>query len=76
MPQIGVPTKVRWNEIAKVGMPPDDLRFYPNGPNLVPRTFLCRGEWSIFTSRMYSDGSGFSEEDGDGATAWAIIDGF
>lgn len=76
MPKVGEPSRVKWNEIARVGMPSAELQNYPVGPNVVPRIFLCRGEWSIFTSRMHSDGSGFDQEDDDVVQAWAIIDGF
>lgn len=67
-------TKVKWNEIAKVGMPPKELRFI--GVNEVERTFLCRGEYSIFTSPVFGDGSGFVDEGDDTVQAWAIVDGF
>ena len=76
MSKFGVPTKVRWNEISKVGMPPPELRTYSIGPNLVSRTFLCRGEWTLFTGRVHADGSGFQGEDDDVVQAWAVIDGF
>lgn len=65
MTKVGAPTKVKWNEMARVGRPPVDLRTVSIGPNAVPRTFLCRGEWSIFTSCMHDDGSGFAEESND-----------
>ncbi|TXH00080.1 MAG: hypothetical protein E6R08_01185 [Nevskiaceae bacterium] len=76
MPRVGEQTKVKWHEIAQVGTPPLELRSYAVGPNVVPRIFLCRGEWSIFTSRMHSDGSGFEQQEDDVVQAWAIIDGF
>ena len=76
MTDIAAPTQVKWNEIAKVGLPPEALRSYSVGSNAVPRTFLCRGEWSMFTSRMHGDGSGFEDEADDTVQAWAVIDGF
>lgn len=68
-------TKVKWHEIAKVGMPPKEVRLNENG---VDRTFLVRGEWSIFTAYLFNDGSGFDspEYSSDSAVAWAIVDGF
>jgi hypothetical protein len=68
-------TKVKWHEIATEGMPPKEIRLYANG---VDRTFLVRGEWSIYTAYVYSDGSGFDtpEHNSDTAIAWAVIDGF
>lgn len=74
MAALAAPTKVSWNEIAKVGMPSREVR--SQGLNNAPRTFLCRGSWSIFTSTMFADGSEFVEEDLDTVMAWAIIDGF
>lgn len=73
---IYAPTKVKWNERSKVGFPPKELWTMQVGPNTVHRTFLCRGEWSIFTSTVYSDGSGFEAEREDIVQAWAVIDGF
>lgn len=73
---VAAPTKVKWNERAKVGMPPPELRNIMIGSNEVPRTFLCRGEWSIFTSTVYADGSGFESEAEDVVQAWAVIEGF
>jgi hypothetical protein len=71
-------TKVKWNEIEKVGYPGPELRTNSNG---APRTFLVRGEWSLYTAFVFNDGSGFDTGGGDGAPddaakAWAIIDGF
>lgn len=72
-PAIAAATAVAWNELAEVGMPSAELRSV--GPNDLPRTFLCRGEYSIFTSTVYSDGSGFASEDDDPVKAWAMIQG-
>ena len=72
--RVSVPTKVKWNVIQEVGLPAKGLRIV--GDNEMPRTFLCRGEYTIFTSFMFSDGSGFAEEDQDKTVAWAVIDGF
>lgn len=66
-------TKVQWNEVAKVGLPPADMRVH--GAPERPRTFLCRGGWSLFTSRMHDDGSGFESETDDPVQAWAIVHG-
>lgn len=74
MTKIAVPTKVKWNEISEVGMPAKALAGLEEGA--VPRTFLCRGEWSIFTSTMFNDGSGFADAQADAAVAWAVIEGF
>lgn len=74
MSLIASASKVKWNEIQAVGLPTDDLRFV--GENKVPRTFLCRGEYSIFTSAMFNDGSGFADELDDPAKAWAVVEGF
>lgn len=74
MTQIASPTKVKWNEIAEVGMPTKAMAGLEEGA--IPRTFLCRGEWSIFTSTMFDDGSGFTDAETDAAVAWAVIEGF
>jgi hypothetical protein len=76
MKSVTAPTKVKWNEIIEVGMPTVDLRTVKVGPHEQPRTFLCRGEWSIFTSPLHFDGSGFVAEESDVVKAWAIIDGY
>lgn len=68
--------KIKWNEIAAVGRPPRELRTYVAGACEVPRTFLCRGQYSLFTSTMHEDGSGFADEKDDPVQAWAVIDGF
>lgn len=66
--------KIRWTEISK-SMPPKDA--WVDGQGLW-REFLLRGEYSIFTGRLFKDGSGFSVPDDvvDSPMAWAIIDGF
>lgn len=46
------------------------------GEGAVPRIFLCRGEWSIFTSTMFDDASGFTAAETDQVVAWAVIEGF
>lgn len=69
-------SKINWNEIEKVGRPTRELRIQEIGKCKVPRIFLCRGEYSIFTSTMFEDGSGFADEENDPAKAWAVIDGF
>lgn len=73
MATIATSTKVKWNEIEKVGIPSKELRSVGNG---LPRTFLCRGQYSIFTSMMFDDGSGFADADHDEVIAWAVIDGY
>lgn len=73
MAEIKKPTKVAWNEIEKVGRPSREMSTMENG---APRTFLCRGEYSIFVSTMFDDLSGFAEEGEDKAQAWAVIEGY
>lgn len=68
------PTKVKWHEISKVGMPPLALRKF--GINNMDRSFLCRGDYSLFVSTVYEDGSGFAQQEDDQAIAWALIADF
>lgn len=72
MPDVPI-TRVRWQEIEKVGMPPKELRTNDSG---APRSFLIRGEWSLSVAYVYSDGSGFDTDVADTIKAWAVIEGF
>lgn len=73
-PKIAPPTKVRWNYIDKVGTPPRELCTI--GETQIPRTFLCRGHYSLFTSTLFDDLSGFTDQGDDPVVAWAVIDEF
>lgn len=66
-------TKIKWNEIAKVGFPPAELRKTENGCD---RIFLCRGEYSMFCCHMHDDGSGFGHDHEESVVAWAVVEGF
>lgn len=69
-------SKIKWQSLAKVGMPPKELRTI-DGTN-VSRTFLLRGEYSITIAYAYDDGSGFMTDElfTDNITDWAIVEGF
>ena len=73
-----ITSKVKWQEIDKVGIPPKSLRTIDSNGTPVSRTFLLRGEYSITTAYAFDDGSGFMTDNdySDNITAWAIVDGF
>lgn len=68
-----IETSVNWQEIAEAGMPPAALRKKENG---LDRTFLVRGEYSLYTAHVFADGSGFDADTDDTPVAWAAIVGF
>jgi hypothetical protein len=68
-------TKVKWQNISKVGMPTKELRFIDENQQ-VQRTFLLKGEYSISIGWVFSDGSGFETDSDDKPLEWAIIEGF
>lgn len=66
-------TRIRWQEIERVGMPPKSLCANANG---APRSFLIRGEWSLHVACAFDDGSGFDVDTTDTIKAWALVEGF
>lgn len=77
MSNVKKPTKVQWNSIKAVGMPPEELR-YQDVEHNIERQFLVKGEYSIQVAYMFRDGSGFDmpEDSLDTPEAWAVIEGF
>lgn len=66
-------TKVQWHYIAEVGYAPKELRVRDTG---AARSFLVKGDWSLFVAYLFQDGSGFDTDEADCALAWALVEGF
>ena len=64
-----VPSKIRWYSIENHGLPPKYLCITEQG---LDRIFLVMTEEGLKASRMFDDGSGFSDLGESSATAWAF----
>jgi len=65
-----VPSKIRWYPIDVHGLPPKELRTTEQG---LDRIFLVMTDEGLKTSRMFDDGSGFSDLGDGSATDWAFV---
>lgn len=65
------PSKIKWHEISKNGLPPQEIRKMKSG---LERIFLVMTDCGLRASYLFQDGSGFADLEDCIAQAWAYED--
>lgn len=65
------PSKIKWHDIKKYGLPPLEIRQMANG---CERIFFVKTDCGLRASYLFQDGSGFSDLEDCIAQQWAYED--